>query len=913
MRDTVLRSLIRAYPRAFRRAYGREMVQLFEHQRREERYRGALGAARFWADVAVDVAEGACRQWLAATARTRPAPAATPGTGRDVMTVHCSSEKNTMDSLIQDVRYALRTLGKSPGWTLAAAATLALGLGSTTAIFSVVNDVVLRPLPYDDADRIQVVKGKNAQHGRVYSHTSYPSWEIYRDAQTSFESLEAWANLTMTFNFDGGAESLRGAIGTAGLFPTLGVSPILGRGFVAEDDRPGSDAVVVLSHQLWQQRFGGDPGVLDSTFYLEEEPYIIVGVMPADFRFPDGRVQYWLPMRIAPRTETSFYLRMLGRVKQGLSLEQAQARLAALRLDVPTGAGPHVHAVAEDDSSHATTAAPGHSERITTEVVMKSLHEETVGDVRPLLLIFLAAVASVLLIASLNVANLMLSRAVGREREVALRTALGARRLRIVRQLVSEGLLLAALAGALGIVLADGFVRALLLLSSSSIPRPEELGLDLATLLFALGLMVTVGVAVALVPAWRASSPDLCCSLQQGARGLAGGAGHNRLRHGMIVAQLALTLVLLVGASLLVKSFAGLLAWESGFESKNLLVVKLELPGERYAAFDRRHAFYRELESRLESLPGVRTAAVASSHPFELNSWEHIVPEGYVFGKDERLVTTSSYVGPDFFDALGMTLVAGRVFDPRDSDKAVIVNQSVAARFFPEGDAVGRRMRVGSRTPHWREIVGVVADLRQYSLGQQPRFVTYVPYSTGGYRDASTMLIRTVLDPRQVAPAVRRAVAEVDHNVPVYSLTTLEDDLWTSLAVPRFRTILLATFGGAALLLSMVGLYGVMAYWVAQRTRELGVRMALGADGGQILRQVVGRGLGLAFLGLVLGAQVAPLAVRVLESYLFELEAYDPMSFAVAVLGLISAAFLACFIPAWRASQLDPISALRSE
>ena len=911
MRSRFLRLLVRAYPRAFRRAYGREMVQLFGLQRRETRYDGALGAARFWIDVVMDVLEGACRQWFSGV--VLKTPAVSTADRNNSMTVHCSSRRNTMDNLTQDLRYALRTLHKSPGWTLAAAATLALGLGATTAIFSVVNDVVLRPLPYETPDQIQVIKGKNARHGRVYSHTSFPSWEIYRDAQTSFESLEAWANLTMTFHFDGGAESLFGSITTAGLFSSLGVSPAMGRGFLAEEDRPESDAVVILSHQLWQQRFGGDPEVLGSTFHLEEEPYTIVGVMPADFHFPDNRARYWLPMRGAPRAETSFYLRMLGRVKAGLALDQAQARLAALRLDVPTGAGPHVHAVTDDDAAHASTATAHHSEMVTTELVMTSLHEETVGDVRSLLLIFLAAVVTVLLIACLNVANLMLSRAVGREREVALRTALGARRLRIVRQFVAEGLVLAVVAGALGVVLAAGLVRALITLSSSSIPRPEELGLDTATLVFALGLMVVVGIAVALVPAWRASSPNLRQSLQQGARGFAGRFGHNRLRHGMIVAQLALTLVLLVGASLLVKSFAGLLAWESGFEPENLLVLKLDLPGERYTPFPQRQAFTQDLVTRLEGLPGVRAAAVSSNHPFELNSWERIVPEGYVFGPDEKIVTTSSYVGPDFFDVLGMTLISGRVFDPRDGDNAVVINQTVAERFFPAGDAVGRRMQVGSRTPHWREIVGIVADMRQYSLGQDPRLVTYVPYTTGGYRDASTILVRTELDPLQVAPAVRQAVAEIDHNVPVFSLTTLEDDLWTSLAMPRFRTILLGTFGIAALLLSMVGLYGVMAYWVTQRTRELGVRMALGADDGQILRQVVGRGLGLAFLGLAIGCVASPLAVRVLESYLFELDAYDPASFAVAVLGLISAAFLACYIPAWRASRLDPISALRNE
>ena len=896
MRRSLVRLLLALYPRVFRRAYGREMAQLFELQRSEARYRGLCGATRFWVDLTLDVALGATRQWFRAVvhgrselvgAVHRPARA-----GAALMTQHLPAERNTMDNLLQDLRYALRTLSKSPGWTLAAAATLALGLGSVTAIFSVVNDVLLRPLPYEDPERLQVVKGKNMKSGRVYHGCSYPTYEIYREAQTSFESLEAFGGLTMTFGFAGGAESLRGALVTSGYLPALGSAPALGRSFEAEDDLPGSAPVVMLSHQLWQDRFAGDPAVVGDSVLVEEEPYTVVGVMPEGFRFPDERAEFWLPMRIAPRGETSHYLYLLGRVKPELSIEEAEARLAAPRFDVPTG-------------------APGKT--ITTSVVMNSLHQQMVGDVRPQLLIFLASVGAVLVIACLNVVNLLLARVVGREREIALRSAMGAGRLRIVRQFVAESLLLTALGGLAGLGLAAGLVKALVLLAASSLPRSEELGLDATAFVFILAMVVVVGLTVALTPAWRASRPNLVSSLGEGTRGAGGGARHNRLRHGMIVAQLALTLVLLVGAALLLKSFAKLLDQEAGFIAENLLVVDFELPGDRYAEFEAQQGFFDELIPLLEAQPGVASAAVTSSHPFRFNSHQHMEPEGYVPAPEEKVTTQSVFVGPEYFAALGMTLLDGRVLGEDDRTEAVVINETVARRYFPEGDAVGRRLRLSWENPQWREVVGVVADVEQFSIGQEPVPTTYVPYATGEFPQASTILVRTQLDPLGVVTSVRSALAAVDPNVPIHTLRTMEQDLWTTLATPRFRTILLGAFGVAALLLSVVGLYGVMAYWVAQRTRELGVRMALGADRGHVLRQVIGRGLALTALGLGLGSIAVLPAVRVLERFLFELEPYDPASVAAASAALAGAAWLACLVPALRASRLDPVAALRSE
>ncbi len=892
MRRFVIDLLIRLYPRGFRRTYGREMAQFFELQRQEDRYRSDFGGCRFWAELTLDVLRDAGLQRLRAVASLldRRSAEIEPVTAAPRPT-HPTNRGHVMEPVFQDLRYALRSLRMNLAWTSMAIVTLALGIGATAAMFSVVHNVLLRPLPFDEPDKLYAVSGTNRESSQIYSSVSFPSYEIYRENQQGLESLEAYGRLSMTFNFEERAESLHGALVTAGLFRALGVSPARGRGFQPEEDHPGSNAVVILSHRLWQQRFGGDPEIVGQRFSLEEEPYTIVGVMPGDFAFPDTHAEFWLPMRIAPRTESTFYLRMLGRLRDGVTESELAARFEAMELEMPTGSPGETH---------------------TTALEARSLHESIVGQVKPRLLIFLTAVAAVLAIACINVVNLLLGRIVGRERELALRAALGAGRLRLVRQLVCESLLLSAAAGAVGAGLAWVLVRALKIFGSRSLPRLEEVGVDTTAWIFTFALACLVGLVVGLVPALRASRPDLNSSLGEGGRGNAGGARHTRLRHGLIVSQIAVTLVLLVSALVLLRTFVEILEAESGFDAENVLMVETELPGARYEDPERRRTFFEAVLERLAAFPGVRSAAVASSHPFTYRSNRLVTVDGYLPAAGERLVVRSFAVGPGYFSTMGAELRAGRVFDTSDGDLSMIVNETFARRYFADGNPIGRYVRVGQQEMT-REVVGVIADVRQFNLGSEPDAVIYLPYSPTVWPYDMTLLIRTEAAPLGLAATVRGVIAEVDRGVPIHRLQTVEDYLWSSLEAPRLQAMLLGAFGLAALLLSMIGLYAVMAYWVSNRTPELGIRMAIGADRGRILRHVISRGLGLTFLGLAIGSLAAVPAARWLAASMPQLAGVDARIYILALAGLAAAAFLATYLPAKRASKLDPVTALHRE
>ena len=808
--------------------------------------------------------------------------------------------------LWQDLRYGARMLLKQPGFTLIATLTLALGVGANTAIFSVVNTVLLRPLPFQEAERLMMLGRVDGHKDGSLSSVSYPNFVDWRAQSGSFERLAAFRSRSFTLTGAGEPLRVNGAVASAELFTLLGAPPTLGRSFRTEEDNAGA-SVVILSHGLWRRRFNSDPQVIGRNITLDDRSLTVVGVAPAGFQFPIEVESADLWTTIAhdatganPMTAQRGlnYLSVIGRLKPGVNITRAQAEMdgIARRLEMQY----------PDDNAHQGA-------RLVPAL------EQLVGDVRRPLLIIFGAVGLVLLIACANVANLLLARATARRREIALRAAMGASRGRIVRQLMTESVLLALAGGVCGWLLSWGCMESLLSLSPENIPRLQEIRLDGRVFGFTLMVSLLTGVIFGLAPALQAAKTELTETLKEGGHGGEGARGA-RLRGALMIAEVAIALVLMVGAGLLLNSFWRLLQVNTGFDPRQALTFRLSLPDNKYSD-PQAVAFFERLQARLQNLPGARSASVTFALPF---SRSHIGTdldiEGRPVASGDRPNVDCQSVLPDYFRTLGIRLVKGRDFTARDDlnvRPVAIINETLARRFFPNEDPIGKRVRPGiTATPGdapMREIIGVVSDVRYRSLTEDVPPEVYMPYPQFPISTGMWIALRTDADPRSLTGAARAEVQALDKELPVFEVKTLDQYASGAVAHPRFNALLLLLFAGVALLLTAVGLYGVISYSVTQRTREIGIRMALGAQTNDTLRLVVKQGMTLTLIGAAIGLGGALALTRMLRTLLFGVSAADPLTFGVIVLLLTVVAFVACWLPARRATKVDPMVALRSE
>ena len=814
-----------------------------------------------------------------------------------------------MNTLFQDLKFGLRMLAKNPGFTAVAVLTLALGIGASTAVFSVVNTVMLKPLPYADPDRLMTVESMDIRHTSLRNDLSYPDFFDFRAQNHVFDHLVTSRDTDVVLTGVGQPQQLDGEMVTWDLFPALGINPQLGRGFLPSEEAAGTH-VVVLSHALWQRQFGGDPAIVGRTITLDRKAYTVVGVAPAGFAFPANEpdIQLWTTIaadREAPTGDTpmtvqrgAHLLTALGRLKPGVSIEQARADLdviaAALAKQYP------------DTNTNFPRAS-----------VIPAL-ETLVGDSRTPLLILLGAVGLVLLIACANIANLLLARTTAREHEMAVRAAMGASGFRVVRQLLTESLLLAILGGTAGVVVAEYALRLVLPLGGRGIPRLAQAGIDGRVLAFSLLLAFLASLLFGMAPALQASKIDLTGSLKEQTRG--GTDRHDRLRGALVVAQVMLGLVLVSGAGLLMASFLHLQKGDLGLRPDHLLTYKFSLPEPQYST-PQEVAFYDQLLERMRALPGVQS--VAGVWPLPLGGDNATV----TFNIEERPAPQPSrpsarmaFATPDYIRTAGIPLLKGRFFTERDDDKAplvLVVNKAFADKYFPGEDVIGKRLMPGASGPGqkddlMREIVGVVGSAKLFALDIEPKPIYYFPYKQLAWMPPVVML-RTAVPPRTLESALRGQMAALDPLVPVFQVRTMDELLSTQVAEPRFHTLLLGCFAGIALLLTMVGLYGVVAYSVTRRTREIGVRIAFGAARSTVLFMVIKQALVLVLIGLVLGLAGALAGGMLLRSMLYGVTPLDPAVLATAccLIGLTGG--LAAYLPARRATKIEPMVALRYE
>ncbi len=802
------------------------------------------------------------------------------------------------DALVQDARYALRMLRQAPGFALVAVLTLALGIGATTSIFSVVRGVLLRPLPFAAPERLvrlwQASPSQNQARGEV-SPLDFADWKA---RQRSFEDMGTWWYVEgMTgsnLSGDGEPQRLSSAYVSDGFFSTLGVAPLLGRALLPGEHQPGHNAVAVISHGLWQRRFGGDRGILGRGLTIDEVPTTVVGVMPAGFDFPSERVDLWLSdSRISesgiPRLRQVRWQAVVARLKPGVTLETARSEMNGVARQLA-------------EEYPATNVQ-------TTGVTVLPLHEAVTGDVRVGLMVLFGAVGFLLLIACVNVANLMLTRATARERELAVRAALGAGPGRLVGQLLTESLVLALLGGVFGVLLAVWGTELLVAFSVKQLPRLREVRVDGAVMAFAMGATLFTGVLFGLLPAWRARSPQLAPVLKAAGRGMTG-TGGARLRGALVVAEVALAVVLMAGAGLAVRSLMSLLSVEPGFRPEGAVVVSFSSsPGAR-----QRDQYLAEVLERVREVPGVQVAGTAKNLPLEgAGEPAPLVlagqpPESAADAPRVRHL----HVSNDYFRALGIPLLRGRAFtsqDSRDAPPVLMVNEAFVRRFFPGQDAVGKGIQ-------WSDdvapIVGVVGDVRQESLSEPAPPLVYI-HVLQNTRSSVNLVVRGQGDPLQLASAVRQAIWSVNPDQTITRITTLEEVVGGSVARPRLIASLLGLFAVLALVLGAVGIYGVLAYTVGQRQREIGVRLALGARPAEVLSMVLRSGMRLAGLGVALGVAGALALSQVMGSILYGVAPHDPLAFGAAAVLLLGVALVACLVPARRAMRVDPAVSLRAE
>jgi predicted permease len=809
--------------------------------------------------------------------------------------------------LWQDLRYAVRVLFKSKALTAVALVTLALGIGVNSAIFSVVNTIVLRPLPYPESERLMVIWGNLHKSGLEKTEISALEFRDFQQQCQAFEQIAAYSSQGLNLTGVDQPERLRGAAISWNLFSTLGVQPRAGRAFTAEEDRFGNDNRVILSHSLWQRRFGGDSGVLNRTIQLDGRTVSIVGVMPADFHFPDKDTEAWIPLAFSPdlleeNNRGSHFLNVVARLKPGVTPVQAQADLNTVTERLTR--------------EHTSTYRIGFSTNILT------LHEELVGNLRRAMLVLLGAVGLVLLIACANVAHLRLASATSRYREFAIRAALGAKRSRIVRQFLTESVLLSFVGGAAGFLLAIWVVRALVVLMPKDTPRLEEIKLDYRVVLFTLGTSLLTGIIFGLAPALQAAKTNLNDVLKEAGRGGSDTGKRLRLRNLLVVSEFALSLVLLISAGLMVKSLLRLQDVKPGFDSTNLLTMRLALPSTKYENFNQSRMFFEQLLDRLEARADVQSVGGINLLPFGGSGGDRSfsIEDQPTSSGQARPDEQVRFITPGYFHTMSIPLLQGRDFtrhDLPDTPPVAIVNNACARKFWPNGNAIGKRISFSARNPKWYEIVGVTGNVKHRGLDIADSPEIYIPAFQPLFADGNVpplyVALRTVNDPSQVANAMRTEVAAIDPDQPVSSLMTMDQRISDSIAPRRFNMFILGLFAALALILAAIGIYGIMAFTVIQRTHEIGLRMALGASTGDVVKLILRSGLKLALIGIALGLLASFAAARVLSSLLFEVSATDPAIFVIDALLLAVAALLASYIPARRAMKVDPLIALRYE
>lgn len=805
-----------------------------------------------------------------------------------------------MQTLIQDVRFGARLLLKKPGFTFIALLTLALGIGANAAIFSVVNAVLLRPLPFKEPERLVMMRETKLPQFSEFAVATGHFLEWIKQNQ-SFEQLIAMRPARLNLTVPGNPELLRGMQLSSGFSAMLGVQPQLGRDFLPAEAEPGRNNVVLLSHQLWQRRFGSDPAIVNQTIPLEGQRYTVIGVMPAGFQFIDRQSEFWTLIAFTAQDAQNHgghsLSRVIGQLKPGVTLEQARSEMSTI----------------------AGRLAAQHAVNQGWDVKIMPLLEFTVRQIKPALLVLLAAVACVLLIACANVANLLLVRAAGRQKELAIRTALGAGRARIMRQLLTESVLLALVGGVLGVLLAKWGTDLLLTLAPQDLPRLQNVSLDGRALGFTAALTLLTGVFFGLVPAWQAAQPNLHNVMNEGTRGSTEGGRRQLLRSSLVVLEVAASLVLLIGAGLLIKSFWQLQKVEPGFQADHALTLQVSLPERKYATEPQQVAFFQQLLEQVQALPGVQAVGATSLVPLSDDDFvlgfeaEDQAPLPPGVGQSTNFFAVSA----GYFQAMGIPLLQGRLLDEHDtagSRHVAVINQTMAQKIFPNQNPIGKRLTFGSRdrNPDWYEVVGVVGDVKHYGLDQATTLQTYEPFTQQTF-SAMSLVVRTTGDPTALTPAIRQAVLKLDKEQPVSGVVTLAQLVRTAVAQRQFSTLLLAVFAAVALVLAVVGIYGVLGYAVSQRTHEIGIRLALGASQRDVLRLVVGHGLALTLAGIGTGLAVSLVLTRLLKTLLFGISPTDPLTFLLIPLILLASALLACWLPARRATQVNPLVAMRFE
>jgi putative ABC transport system permease protein len=799
-----------------------------------------------------------------------------------------------MTGLIQDIRYALRQLRKNLGFTTVVVLTLALGIGANAAIFSVVSGLLLRPLPYRDANQLVRVWSTAPQSQNDVS--SYPDFQDWARQNHTFAQMAAYS--ARSFNLSGGdhPERLTGVSVSQEFFKLLGINPLLGRSFSADEHEAGRNHIVVLSFGLWQSHFGSDRGVLGRTVRLNDDNYTVIGVLPASFDFPrEDKSAFVLPLP-PDLSRNHGFLSVIGRLKPGSSLAQAQVDLDTI----------------------AQQQAQQYKEDRGQGVFLQSLQSSYTNNYRQALLILFGTVVFVLLITCANVANLFLAKASSRQREVAVRASLGAPRGRLIRQFLTESLMAALAGGGLGLLLATFGVSALTRLISRSfaVAGTETISTDFWVLAFVLAISILTGLVTGLAPAFFASRADLNETLKEGSRGLGSGSGHKRFRSALVVSEVALALMLLSGSGVLIKSFFLLTRVDAGLQPHNVLAVDFSLHSAKYSHTASRAAVFEEILDRVRKLPGIESAAVVADVPLTQNEDSlGFSIEGAPQLSGQRNVARFNVVGPGYFNTLGIPISAGRDFSESDTDgrpMAVLINNAMAREYWANLNPIGRRITTDNKT--WYSIVGVVGDVHQMGLRSAAQPEVYVSYLQDPFQwPYLSLLARASSDPLKLFVPIEQAVWSVDKDQPVSNPKALDQIRSNSIAQPRIAALLLGLFAGLALLLAAVGLYGVVSNWVSERTHEIGVRMALGARTAEVFRLVVGRGLTLALIGAVFGLAASALATRVLASFLFNVAPTDPLTFVAASLLLIGVTLLASYIPAQRAAKVDPVVALRYE
>jgi putative ABC transport system permease protein len=813
-----------------------------------------------------------------------------------------------METLVKDIQYGIRSLLKRPGFTVIAVITLALGIGANTAIFSVVNAVLLRALPFSDPDRLVMVWEDASFAGFPRNTPAAANYADIKAQNQVFEGMAATSTRSFNLTGDGEPEKVEAFAVTADLFPLLGVKPLLGRAMLPEEDRPGANKVVMLNYKLWQQRYGGQENIIGRQLLLSGEKYTVIGVMPAGFQFLDSNVGLWVPIAFTPQELASrgrHYLTVVARLKPGVSVQQADAEVKAIHRRIATD-------------------YPDQAGRLSGFVM--PLRDQLAGDMRRPLLVLSVAVAFVLLIACANIANLLLSRAASRKREMAVRAALGASRLRLIRQLLIEGLLMSLTGSVLGLVLAWWSFAFLQRLIPDGLVLSTKLNLDPRVLAFTLLVTLLTTVLFALAPAFQVSKIDLNLALKQGGGRSGLNAGGNRLRSAMVVAEVALALVLLVGAGLLIQTFIKLRDQYAGLRPESVLTLRTVLPRNKYPDHAQRVAFYKQVLERVKSLPGVVSAGYATGVPLSMKggtagfsvegrSAEQMAAGGIAYDANHRQVSA------DYLKTIGIQIREGRSFDERDNDQAIhvaVVNETMAHQYWPGESPIGKRLKFGDPGDDlpWVTVVGIAADVRQMGIDQPIKAEIYLPYEQNndlGFYAPRDLAIRSSVDPVSLVAAARNEIHQVDPQQPISNIRTMNDVVGEETASQRLGMTLLTVFAILALVLAALGIYGVLAYFVVQHTQEIGVRMALGAQRSNILRLVLKKGMTLTLLGVVIGLAVAFALTRLMASLIYGVSPTDSLTYAGVALMLTLVAFLACYIPARRATRVDPMVALSYE